>query len=443
MRVRMIAIGVAVMLALGGCGAPEPRAQDISLWLVQGSTPAPVQEYLIQQYAIYNGGRLSISEMPARAVVVRGFEAKTGDFERPDVIEMPDYATTTLAANEAFSDISDLYSSYGGSHLVSALTDLGIYEGKHYTLPYQFTTKYVYYRKDIWALAGIEKPPSTLDDLHQGAITVTDKNPRRIDDFSGFFLANQDWHDGVSWIYARGGEIARRGEDGLWESTLSDPQTLSALRELQQLHAGANRAPWDSPVDRPWIYLNDIDWIYDETGTNVPTSVSAATIMADDSMRTRVGDRVRTEMGTRTREWNSDTFGAFALPGADGGVAPSHLRGSTIGIIASSPRQQGARDLLDIIYSRDFQTMLGRVGLGAGNEDYWEFLGDDEFAEMTTAIARAATSTPTAPGWLYVEQSGELQAFFTRVVRGGDIESLASQYDDILTPLLNTLEPPG
>lgn len=126
------------------------------------------------------------------------------------------------------------------------------------------------------------------------------------------------------------------------------------------------------------------------------------------------------------------------LPGVDGGVAPVFAGGSNIAISATSTKQEGAAELLRIIFSAEYQEMLGANGLGPGNLDHVSSLGDDQFATALATSAEHSKLTPAAPGWAAVEGSGLLEEFFGKVNGGGDIASLAAEYDAKITPLLNS-----
>ena len=130
-------------------------------------------------------------------------------------------------------------------------------------------------------------------------------------------------------------------------------------------------------------------------------------------------------------------FGTFVLPGVDGGVAPVFAGGSNIAVSAASENQAGAKELMKIIFSEEYQTMLGENGLGPANLDYASSLGDDQFAKALIESAAGSKLTPAAPGWAAVEGAGILEEFFGKVSAGGDVADLAAEYDEKLNDLLN------
>jgi N,N'-diacetylchitobiose transport system substrate-binding protein len=165
----------------------------------------------------------------------------------------------------------------------------------------------------------------------------------------------------------------------------------------------------------------------------------AATIIAPGWAHWSIGDLAPDPADdTKTiATWNDDVFGVFPLPGADGGAAPVFAGGSNIAISAASENQEAAKDLMRIIFSEEYQTMLGKNGLGPANLDYASALGDDIFAQALVDSAANSKLTPAAPGWASVEGSGLLEEFFGKVAAGGDIAALAEEYDAKISELLN------
>jgi N,N'-diacetylchitobiose transport system substrate-binding protein len=92
---------------------------------------------------------------------------------------------------------------------------------------------------------------------------------------------------------------------------------------------------------------------------------------------------------------------------------------------------------MKIIFSKDYQNMLGANGLGPANLDYASSLGDDQFATALSESAANSKLTPAAPGWAAVEGSGLLEEFFGKVNGGGDIKALAKEYDAKIDALIN------
>jgi len=440
----VVALATASALALGGCSssaASSPTAtdstsaapQNITLWLAGGDTPDALREYLKTTYNAKTGGTLTIEEQSWGDLVTKLTTALPDPNNTPDVVEVGNTQSPTFTNVGAFADISDMYSELGGDKLLPSFVEVGKVDGKNYTLPYYFGSRYMFYRKDIWKAAGVEVP-TTLDQFNTAVKTIAEKNPKNIKDFSGFFLGGQDWRNGISWIFANGGDLAKV-DGGTWTSTLSDPNSVKGLTQLQDLYKSASHAPKTMTDQSVYLYLNDSD-VLASGDTKTKTSLAAATVMAPGWAHWSIGDLVKKD-GKEVRQWNDKTFGVFALPGNDGKPAPVFAGGSNIGISAASKNQAGARELMKIIFSAEYQQMLGKNGLGPANSDYVSSLGDDEFAKALIESASNSKLTPAAPGWATVEASGKLEEFFQKIAEGGDVATLAKQYDDILTPMLN------
>jgi len=440
-----LAVATASVVALSGCAsgggtatsAPASSSaagQNITLWLAGGDTPDTLREYLKTTYQAKTGGTLTIEQQDWGDLVTKLTTALPDENNTPDVTEIGNTQAPTFTNVGAFADVSDMYAELGGDKLLQSFVDVGKVDGKNYALPYYFGSRYMFYRKDIWKAAGVEVP-KTLDEFNAAVKTITAKNPKNIKDFSGFFIGGQDWRNGISWIFANGGDLAKFA-NGSWTSTLSDPNSIKGLTQLQDLQKNASHAPKTMTDASVYLYLNDADVLTGADKSTTKTSLSAATVMAPGWAHWSIGDASKKD-GKVIRTWNDKTFGVFALPGNDGKPAPVFAGGSNIGISAKSKNQAGARELLKIIFSPEYQQMLGKNGLGPANSDYVSSLGTDEFAQTLIASASNSKLTPAAPGWATVEASGKLEEFFQKIAEGGDVTALAKQYDDLLTPMLN------
>lgn len=425
-----VAILAAGAMALGGCSASDSKttptaaaptgaataaSQNITFWLMGGDTPDALREYLTTQYAEATGGTLTIEEQ-AWGDALNKLTTQLPDSENtPDVTEIGNTWSPTFTNVGAFSDLSDMYQELGGDKLLPSFVAVGEVDGAQYALPYYFGSRYNFYRKDLYAAAGVTVP-TTLQEFSDTAKALTTA------DTSGFYIGGSDWRNAISWIFANGGDLAKK-EDGKWVSTLSDPKSITGLEMFQNLFTTASRAPVGEFDSTPWVNINN------NAATGKP---EAATIIAPGWAHWSIGDAD----GDKA-VWNDDTFGAFVLPGVDGGAAPVFAGGSNIAVSAASKNQEGARALLKIIFSPEYQKMLGENGLGPANMDYASSLGDDQFAKALVASAANSKLTPAAPGWAAVEGAQVLEEFFGKVAAGGDIASLAAEYDAKITSMLN------
>ncbi|MDQ1554113.1 MAG: N,N-diacetylchitobiose transport system substrate-binding protein [Microbacteriaceae bacterium] len=441
------AIALASALALAGCStgttagsgtgaSTDGKGKTITLWLAGGDTPDTLRTYLKTEFKKETGGTLNIQQQDWGDLVPKLTTALPDANNTPDVTEVGNTQSPTFTNVGAFLDISDMYTELGGSNLLQSFVAAGKVADKNYTLPYYFGSRYMFIRKDIWSKAGVAEP-KTLDEFNSAVATIAQKNPAGIANFSGFYLGGQDWRDGISWIFANGGDIATV-KNGKWTATLDGAKSIKGLEQLQAIYKTASKAPNDAKDSNQYIYLNDDDAIAGATAADAatPVSLAAATIMAPGWAHWSIGTKGEAD-GKVTRTWDDNTFGVFVLPGNDGKPAPVFAGGSNIGISAKSKNPGLSKTLLKIMFSKTYQELLGKNGLGPANSKYVDSLGSDEFAKALIASASNSKLTPAAPGWAAVEASNVLEEFFSKIKDAPDLSALAKEYDAKITPMLN------
>ena len=405
-----------------GSGAPAD-GQTITLWLAGSDTPDELRDYLKTTFEDeHPGATLKIEEQAWGDLVTKLTTALPDANNTPDVVEIGNTQTPTFSTVGAFRDLSPMYEELGGDNLLQSFIQVGTVDGTQYAMPYYFGSRYIFYRADIWAEKGIEVP-KTLAEFTDAAKKLT------TDTQSGFAMGGQDWRNGISWVFANGGELAT--VDGTqWTSTLSSPKTIEGLEMWQDLVQNSSLLPTTERDVAYWDFLNN--------GAD-GAAPEATSMMAPGWARWSIGDLTTNDDGEDVRDGMADasTFDIFALPGIDGGVAPVFAGGSNIAISAKSKNPELSEDLLRIIFSEEYQTMLGENGLGPANAEYVSSLGDDKFAETMIETAAASKLTPAAPGWAAIEASFVYEELFQKIAEGGDVTALASEYDAKLTPMLN------
>lgn len=440
--VGLAAVATASALVLAGCASggstaasTDGKGKTVTLWLVGSDTPDALRNYLKTEFNKETGATLKIEQQDWGDIVTKLTTSLPDAKNTPDVTEIGNTQSPTFTNVGAFLDVSDMYKELGGSDLLQSFVDAGKVDGKNYTLPYYFGSRYMFYRKDVYQTAGATVP-TTLDQFNTTVADITAKNPKNISNFSGFFLGGQDWRDGISWIFANGGDIAQK-KDGKWVGTLESADSLKGLQQLQDLYKNASKAPNDAKDSNQYIYLNDTDQTVDADGNKTgDTSLAAATIMAPGWAHWSIGDLSQKD-GKPVRTWNDATFGTYVLPGNDGKPAPVFAGGSNIGISAKTSEPGLSKTLLKIIFSKEYQEMLGKNGLGPANSKYTSSLGDDQFAKALIESASNSKLTPAAPGWASVEAGNVMEEFFSKIRDAADLKALAQEYDKKLDGMLN------
>lgn len=404
-------------------GAATGESDTITLWLAGADTPQELRDYLKTTFEAENEGATLVIEEQAWGDLITKLTTSLPDAANtPDVVEVGNTQAPTFTTVGAFRDLTPLYDELGGDKLLPSFVEVGTVDDAVYALPYYFGSRYMFYRPDVWSAAGVEVP-TTLAEF------TTATKALRSESMSGLAMGGQDWRNGISWVFANGGELAT--VDGTtWTSTLTDPKTITGLKMWQDVVQGASNLPTTERDVAYWDFLND--------GTD-GAAPAAATIMAPGWARWSLGDLTTNDAGDEVRDGMADEakFDIFALPGVDGGVAPVFAGGSNIAISAQSQNPELAENLLRIVFSGEYQTLLGENGLGPANSDYYSALGDDKFATTMIETAAASKLTPAAPGWAAVEGAFVYEELFQKIADGGDVASLAAEYDAELTPMLN------
>ncbi len=103
-------------------------------------------------------------------------------------------------------------------------------DGTAWSYPVAFSTKAVYYNKDLFTQAGITEFPKTWDDFLRATKTVKERTGE-----PGYGMIakafDQTFHQFLNWLYSNGGEVLNDRGDVVFESP-SAIQTAAFLKEL-------------------------------------------------------------------------------------------------------------------------------------------------------------------------------------------------------------------
>lgn len=422
-RTVALATGSVLCLALAACGgdAEDPETQgdgpataDLRVWINGADTPQEARDWLKTTFeADHPGSTLTIEEQQWEGLVERLTTALSSESETPDVVEVGNTQAPTFTAAGAFSDLTDDLDAMGGDDLLQGFVEGATVDGATYAVPYYAGSKYVFYRKDLFAAAGLSVP-TTTEEFVETAVALKAANPQPAN-FSGFWLPGQDWRNGIAFVWGSGGEIATE-DGGQWQGALSSPESVAGLELVQQLFEQASGAPRDG----------------NEADPQTPFCAGEVGMMSTPGWVSGLINDPATGCPELMEQ-----VGVFALPGADGSPAPVLLGGSDIAVSAKSPNQALAKEVVALMLSDEYQTILAENGLTPAKNSLAGLLGDDEFAEATIAAASNARLTPAAAGWAQVEGSRVLEDLFVDIANGGDVAELAAAADAEITEQLS------
>ena len=431
------------LLTLTACGGGDSADADggssspgeLRLWLNGTDTPQELRDYLEQTFEEeHPDTQLVIEEQDWSGLVPRLQTALSSEDQTPDLVEIGNTQSPTFTYAGAFTDITDMVDELGGDDLLQGFVDAGTVDDAVYAVPYYSGARAVFYDKRAFAAAGVQVP-TTLAEFTEVAKKLQQANPGGKPSWSGFWFPGQDWYNGLAWINAHGGEIAvQDGEE--WTGALSSPESQEGLAEVADLFANATTAPRDADSEEPWVPFNNGEVAMFSAPTWARWSIDLPEcnkgVAADDE--SEAAEALLAEQ----QACNEEATGVFALPGLEAGTAaPVFAGGSNIAIPAKSGNQELARDLLRIIFSDEYQTMLAENGLIPGNEQFAESLGDDVYAQAALAAAVDAKLTPAAEKWADVEGARILEDFFQQIAGGADPAEAAAEADQLIADTLN------
>ena len=118
------------------------------------------------------------------------------------------------------------------------------------------------------------------------------------------------------------------------------------------------------------------------------------------------------------------------------------LGGSDIAVAAKSPNQDLAKEVVALMLSDDYQTIMAEAGLTPAKDSLGRLLGDDEFAQATIEAASNAKLTPAVGGlgarWRARASS---RTCSSRSPRAATSPSSAAAADEAITAQLNVISP--
>ncbi|GAA4355812.1 extracellular solute-binding protein [Angustibacter luteus] len=421
-HIRSAAVVLAAAVALTACGSSTDSSDDaataggktkVRLWLVGTDTPQAARDYAKATFEKENPKAELVIEQQVWDGLVDKLTTSLSGSDSPDVVEVGNTQAVAFTSAGAFKDISDKKAELGGDDLLSGFVDAGSYDGKLYAAPYYAGSRLVFYRKDLLKKAGLEVP-TTLNDYIAAGTKLKAQSTKK--PFSGIYFPGQDWRNALPYIWSAGGDLAVQ-KDGKWQGSLSTPESVAGLKQVQQVMANASGAAKDG----------------NETDPQVPYCANQIGMLSAPGWVK--GSILDPKAGCPKAEAN---LGVFALPGASAGqTAPVFLGGSNIAIAAKSKHQDLAYGLMKVLLSDGYQTEMAKAGLIPAKKSLFPALGTDDVAKAIGQAASNTKSTPAAPGWANVESDKILEDLFVQIAKGGDVQQLATAADAKITAALN------
>jgi N,N'-diacetylchitobiose transport system substrate-binding protein len=392
---------------------PEDTEATLRVWLNGPDTPDEMIELAQQTFAEqYPNVTVEVERQEWDGLVPRLTNVlPTAD--SPDIVEMGNTQAQAFEAAGALVDLSEAKEDLGGDDLVDSLVEAGTYDGSFYGVPYYGGARIVVYRKDLFEKAGLEIP-TTMEEFVEAGIALKEDNAD-VPNFSGIYFPGRNWQATLSFIWDAGGDIAVN-EDGEWVGELSSEESIAGLETVQDIMQNANAAPADSDDAEDFL-----DFCNGEVGMLMGPGWKIGQITGEDGCPGKY----------------DEVIGAFPLPGSDGGVAPSFLGGSNLGISTQSENPGLALEFLKVLTGEDYQTEFAAIGLIPVRKSLLGEVQGDEAAQAQAEAAQVTRFVPSSEYWAEVEAGTILHDMGAAISGGADVEEEATRADEAIVDILN------
>lgn len=398
-------------------GSGDGSGKSVTWWVMKGTNPDATKFYdtAKQTFKQQTGATLNIQEVEwadAHDKLVRAFAGGEG----PDVSEIGTTWNPEFAAAGGLVDLTSKINSDGlNKDLLPALKDSATYNGKQYGVGWYAGTRGIVYRKDIFAKDGL-KVPTTWAELESTVKTLKAKEPNILP----MPIAGASSYAAAPFIWGAGGAFATQ-DGSTWKGALDSDKSKEGLAFYTGL---ATKDGSSSTGASTWKETDLLD--------SFTKGKSAMVIQGNWTPKTAI-------------EKNPDLKGkvaAFAVPGKDGGMAPTFLGGSNLTMLKTTKNQDLSWKLIKMLTTGDLaQQWAQQTGFFPGTTS-----GMKPFAESTDplvapfakAMMESGKNVPNAPQWGAVEGDKSITQMLQSILTGTSVDSATKKASESITKTLNS-----
>jgi N,N'-diacetylchitobiose transport system substrate-binding protein len=381
-------IAACAALSLGAVSCAEGGGSDggetLTVWIMEGTNPdsEPFFSDVGKVFEKETGAELEVQYVPWPDAHDKFTKAMAGGIT-PDVAEMGSTWTAEFAEAGALADLTGPVADAGlDKDLVEGLRTAGTLDGKLYGLPWYAGVRALLYRKDVFDEHHLEAP-TTWKELRDVALGLKKNEPGMIP----FPVAGDNEYILDAFIWGAGGELAAdRG--GTWKSAVDAPKAVEGI----EFYTGL--ATEDGTSTRAAITWDEADLVDNFTSGKIAMAVSgswtpAVILEAEPDMAGRLA--------------------AAPIPGPDGGMSPSFLGGSHLGIFHESEHQDLAWEFVKLMSTGTYaERWAEQSGYFPGRNSLVKRVrkeGDPLVAPFAQQMVQAGETVPVTP--MYGEIQGK------------------------------------
>ena len=330
----------------------------------------------------------------------------------PDVVEMPDTWAALYAGSGQLVSLTDHVAGWEhGATLTDKTVAMGSQAGDLYMIPYGFYLRAMFYNKKLLAEAGVENPPTTMEEFKAAAAAVSE-----LDGKYGYCLrggpgGTNGW---IMFAATMNGTNEFFTEDG--QSRINEPGSVEGIQFLIDIYQNGH-APKDA-----------VNWGFNEIVAGF-YSGTCAFLDQDPDALIAIAERMPAE-----------DFAVIPMP-----VGPSGKAFPTIGfagwsIFSATEHEDEAFDLVAALSAPEANaTWAKRVGVipiheGADQDPYFQTEQFKGWFEELNGEQYVPTTMPTyLEQWGYFASTVLLESSQEALLGQRDAQDVADEWADLLT----------
>jgi len=172
-RTMAIVFAIIGVVFLAGCGSKGQGKVRTVTWMtvrpqMEGNNFQVVAALCEEYSAMHPDFKVEFMAIGDRPAYYQKLKILASNNELPEIFDAEgDSLTAQIASTGALVDIDKLYDelNYNGRILNIGKNYARLANGKLYCLAWENNVEYIWYRKDLFAKAGIQKPPETFDEF--------------------------------------------------------------------------------------------------------------------------------------------------------------------------------------------------------------------------------------------------------------------------------------
>lgn len=210
----------------------------------------PPMDFVVKHMDVfekYTGAKVQVTEYgenELRDKVVADASTHAGQF---DLYNMDGNYTPLFATNKWVRPIDGLPAAYNVNDILPFARGLYTYGGKLYGAPIYLETTILYYRKDLFAAAGIKAPPKTMDEFAADAAKLMSPPRTYGVALRGLRGEGMNVYIWSEWLHSYGGEFLKGNKLVPGFSTPQAADGTSHYAALINKYGAPNSATWGWP----------------------------------------------------------------------------------------------------------------------------------------------------------------------------------------------------